>query len=30
MKSKPSPTRPQCACYKSIDIGVYNTCPHGC
>lgn len=27
---KPNPTRPQCACTDSRDIGAYNTCPHGC
>jgi len=27
---KISPTRPQCGCLKSIDIGKYDSCPHGC
>ncbi|GFP41993.1 hypothetical protein HKBW3C_01120, partial [Candidatus Hakubella thermalkaliphila] len=27
---KISPTRPQCGCLKSIDIGRYDSCPHGC
>ncbi len=27
---KQTPTRKECGCYKSVDIGVYNTCPHGC
>ncbi len=24
------PTRPECGCYFSRDIGTYNTCPHNC
>jgi hypothetical protein len=27
---KPRPTRDGCACSEEIDIGVYDTCPHGC
>ena len=27
---KPKPTRTDCGCYASIDIGSYNTCAHGC
>lgn len=22
--------RPECGCAESVDIGAYNTCPHGC
>ncbi len=24
------PTRGECGCWESIDIGAYDTCPHGC
>lgn len=24
------PTRKQCGCWESVDIGMYDTCPHGC
>ncbi len=27
---KSSPTRKECGCTRSIDIGAYDTCPHGC
>jgi len=27
---KPAATRKECACTKSIDIGAYDTCVHGC
>jgi len=27
---KKNPTRKECGCYKSIDVGAYDTCPHGC
>ncbi len=26
----PKPTREQCGCTESTDIGAYDTCPHGC
>ncbi|UII57069.1 DUF1848 domain-containing protein [Cytobacillus spongiae] len=28
--SRKAATREECGCYKSFDIGFYNTCPHGC
>jgi hypothetical protein len=27
---KERPTRRECGCYESKDIGAYDTCPHGC
>lgn len=27
---KKAPTRSGCRCYESLDIGSYDTCPHGC
>lgn len=27
---KKVPTRKECGCYESADIGAYDTCPHGC
>ncbi len=27
---KPAPTRKGCGCFSSLDIGAYDTCPHGC
>lgn len=29
-KLKPAPTRKECACFESRDIGAYDTCVHGC
>lgn len=26
----PRPTRPECGCAENVDIGRYDTCPHGC
>jgi hypothetical protein len=28
--SRPAGTRKECACTKSVDIGAYDTCAHGC
>ncbi len=30
LSRKEKPTRAGCACTESIDIGTYDTCPHGC
>jgi hypothetical protein len=27
---EPAPTRPDCGCCRSVDIGAYDTCPFGC
>jgi DNA repair photolyase len=30
LKYKAKPTRQECGCTQSSDIGAYDTCPHGC
>ncbi|HII06158.1 MAG TPA: DUF1848 domain-containing protein [Methanotrichaceae archaeon] len=30
IRAKIKGKRPDCKCYKSVDIGEYDTCPHGC
>jgi hypothetical protein len=30
IRAKLKGNRPECGCYESIDIGEYDTCPHGC
>ncbi len=30
IQAESAPTRDECACTRSIDIGAYGTCPHGC
>ena len=30
LKYEIKPTRPECGCTESTDIGAYDTCPHGC
>ena len=30
LKHRQKPTRNQCGCTESTDIGAYDTCPHGC
>jgi hypothetical protein len=30
LQHKEKPTRQQCGCTESTDIGTYDTCPHGC
>jgi len=29
-KLRLAPTRPDCGCYESRDLGYYDSCPHGC
>jgi len=30
LQYKEKPTRKECGCTESTDIGTYDTCPHGC